>query len=502
MKKSILSLCLSVFSFMFAIAQEPFPNTDEYINDALVRWNIPGLALAVVKDGKIVYEKGYGVREVGKPEKVDENTLFAVASNSKAFTATSLAWLASQGKLSLDDKVRKYIPNFTLYDSVLSGEVTVRDLLCHRMGFRTWEGDFSLWGSKYPTDELIYRTRFIKPTRIFRAQYGYNNRAFVTAGEILHTLTGMTWSEFVKDSILIPLKMTRTTTSVTDLADMDDVATPHTVIDGTVTAIPYRNLDNIAACAGLNSSVHDFAQWIMLHLDTAETLLPYKVLLATETPNELIPAPPFGNKTFPSTHFVGYGLGWFLRDYKGKMVVYHSGGADGMFSLSGFVPEEHLGFVILTNSDMHNFNGALMYQILDSYLGGKETDWKEHYYSSFRKGVVKDSTKWADIEKEKDPTLKPGVPFEDFAGTYSHPLYGDAIITYDDGKLSVKMTGHPNLTGMIEPWQADTLFCQFNDPVMGKAMLYFDVNDKEVKDFRVTINPAFIDPMEYVFVKQ
>lgn len=495
------------FSFFFfcsslLISQEPFPNFDSYMSNSLSLWKIPGAAVAVVKNGKIIFEKGFGVRELGKPEKVDQNTIFAVASNSKAFTALAICMLEEEKKLSLDDHVQKYLPYFQLYDSLTSAHVTIRDLLCHRLGFDTWQGDFVAWGTNYSREEIVRRMREMKPKYEFRTKYGYCNTAFLTAGEIILKVTGKPWDDFVKERFFTPLGMTHSSTSITEFSKFDNIAMPHTMWNNKLVVEQYRNLDHISAAASINSSAHDLARWLILQMDTANTIAKFSTIKKTHTPTMTLPSMPYGNQIFPSNHFVGYGLGWFLRDYHGRMMINHSGGADGFVTMTVFFPEEKVGFVILTNTDSNNLISSLMYQLADAYLGEPWKDWNEIFFARYRKNEIEDSTKWAVREQQRDEKLLPSVPLKDFAGIYSHHHYGDAHMSFEKGKLSLRMLAHPNLVGEVKPWRADTLICYWNDPTFDKSVLTFTVNKKSVEGFTTKFRPDYIDPEEYTFRKK
>ena len=271
MKRNLffISLIISLFIFTNLISaqtvEQKLSEIDQYANKVLQDWGGPGFAIGIVKNDEVIFAKGYGVRELGKPEKVDENTLFAIASNSKSFTTASLAILIDEGKIaSWDDKVTKYVPDFQMFDPYVTREITIRDLVSHRSGLGTFSGDLLWYQTDYPTDEIIKRIRFLKPSSSFRSQYGYQNLMFIVAGKVLENVSGKTWSDFVKERLLTPLEMSRTTTSVRDLKD--NFASPHNESSGKLAPIVYDNVDNAKAAAGLNSSVKEMANWIRVQL--------------------------------------------------------------------------------------------------------------------------------------------------------------------------------------------------------------------------------------------
>jgi CubicO group peptidase (beta-lactamase class C family) len=300
--------------------------------------------VAVVKDGETVLAKGYGVRELGAPGPVDEHTLFAIASNTKAFTAAALAILVEEGKLSWDDPVTDHLPYFRLYDPYVSQEMRIRDLLSHRSGLGTFSGDLLWYGTGYSAEEVVRRARFLPPAGPFRASYGYSNLMFIAAGEVISAVSGKPWQDFVEERILGPLEMNRTVTSVSDLPPVDNVATPHkNRMDG-IYPLAWYNWDAMAAAGGVISSVSDMAEWMKLRLNHGEldglTLFSEDSSWEMWTIHTPMAMSPGARRSQPTTHFRGYGLGWSLNDYEGRLVASHGGGYDGMFSRVVLVPED------------------------------------------------------------------------------------------------------------------------------------------------------------------
>lgn len=351
---------------------------DNHLAKALRDWEVPGMAVAIVKNDSVVFSKGYGVRELSKPGEVNDQTLFAIASLSKAFTVASLAILVEQGKLSWDDRVIEHLPYFQLHDSYATREMTVRDLLCHRSGLHTFGGDLIWYGTDYGKEEVIRRLRYLKPRLGFRDSFGYQNILFLAAGEIIQAVSGRQWDDFVRDSIFTPLGMARSNTSVTQIQGDANVATPHTPHNGKLVTVPYRMLDNIGSAASINSNVNDLSAWMRLWLRpdsvSGAGRLSNRAKHEVWTPHTIIPLSESAMSTIPGRNFNAAALGWFVMDYKGRRVLSHSGGMDGMISRLVLVPEERLGFVILTNS-INNLSSWLMYTILDEFLGGEKRDW-------------------------------------------------------------------------------------------------------------------------------
>jgi len=399
---------------------------DEYYNKALTDWDVPGMAIAIVKDDSVIFAKGFGVREIGKPEKVDANTLFAIASNTKAFTAAALAILVDEGKIKWDDKVIKYLPWFQLYDPYVTANMTIRDLLSHRSGLATFSGDLVWFATNYSREEVIKRARFLKPVYGFRERFGYSNIMFLAAGEIVHAVTGQTWDDFVTEKIFKPLKMTRTNTTTKALVGLDNVAQCHTDFEGKLISIPYLNWDNIAPAGAINSSVNDISKWIKMQLNKgkygATRIFSANRSREMWSPNTLQGVSSFSENLFPTTHFKAYAMGWGVFDYLGRKIVSHSGGYDGMISYTCLVPEEKLGFVILTNKNSSLYN-PLVYKTLDMFLGGNNTDWSAMMLENNKKQIEMDKKSRIEEEQNRVKDSRPTLDLKEYAGLYGFGWY-------------------------------------------------------------------------------
>jgi CubicO group peptidase (beta-lactamase class C family) len=465
---------------------------DQYIAKAVKDWNVPGLAIAVVKDDSVIFAKGYGVKTVGKNDPVDTHTLFAIASLSKAFTSASLGMLVEKGKLHWNDKVTDHVPYFQLYDPYATREMTIRDLLCHRSGLVTFGGDLIWYGTNYSRKEVIERIRYLKPKYSFRSAYGYQNIMFITAGEALLKITGKSWDEFVKERIFTPLGMNETNTSVNTAAS--NVATPHTMYKGQQTAIPYRVVDNCGSAAAINSNVTDLSKWIKMWLsrDSSKTLLRWSTKHDIWTPHTIIPISEAGMKNNPSRHFSAAALGWFTFDYQGRKILDHGGGMDGMISKICIVPEENFGFVILTNS-ISSLSSALEYKVLDMYLGGKERDWAGETLKRIKDYEVKEKASEKKKENERIKDTKPSLPIEQFIGTYGGPMYGNVKVELENGNLVARFQPTISFVGDLRHWHYDTFEIELRDPNLPKGMVSFilDASGK-VAEMKVDIpNPDF-----------
>ena len=432
---------------------------DTYFAAARSAWNVPGFAVAIVKDDAVVLARGYGVRELGRPEPVDAHTLFAIASNSKAFTAAALARLVDEGKLGWDDRVADRLPFFELYSPYVTQEIRVRDLLSHRSGLGTYSGDLLWYGTGYDRDEVLRRLRHLPPAGSFRADYGYSNVMFLAAGQLIPAVTGRSWDEFVETEFFGPLGMERSVTSVDSLPHRTNVATPHGERDSRIVTYPWYSWDNVGPAASIISSVSEMALWLRLQLDRGtwggRTYFTEDQSRTMWTPHISFRVSAAAEAQYPSTHFRGYGLGWGLMDYLGRKVMSHGGAADGMYSRVVLVPEERLGMVILTNS-MTSLPTALCYRILDAYLGAPEHDWSAELLVEDQRARERWRARWTQWERERVPNTTPSLPLEGYTGTFGGPLYGDATVALEDGALVLRLLPNPDLVGDLTHWHHDT----------------------------------------------
>jgi CubicO group peptidase (beta-lactamase class C family) len=480
---------------------------DRYIEAARKDWKIPGMAVAVVKDGQVVLANGYGVREFSRPGKVDDKTLFAIASNTKAFAAAALAILVDEGKIHWDDRVRKYLPYFKLYDPYVTEEMRIRDLLCHRSGLKTFSGDLLWYETPYSTEEVIKRAQYLQPTFGFRSGYGYSNIMFMAAGEIIPAVTGKPWKDFVKERIFNPLGMETTHVGTGELKKYDNVASPHCVDsdDKTVT-IPYTTSDKTGAAAAINSNVSDMARWLIMLLNQGKfeekRILSEDSIWEMWTPHTPIPVSRSSMKLFPSIHFRSYGLGWVLIDYNGYKVVYHSGALDGMISRVVLVPEINLGLVVLTNS-MNNLPSALMYKIIDTYLGTAPKDWSHIYLEREQKPAKGETQPRTETGKKKTKT-RWAVNLKDYTGLYGGPMYGDAGVTLEKGKLVLNFTPAPVFISDLTHLHYDTFKLKLRNtfsfiPAGSGTVRFIRDKDGKVVEMKVDIpnNDFWFDELEF-----
>ena len=468
-------------------------------------WNIPGLALAIVRDDQIMLAKGYGVREMGKPEPIDEHTLFAIGSNTKAFTATAMGLLVEEGKLAWDDPVTKYLPHFQLYDPHTTQLITIRDLLCHRSGLGTWAGDVLLL-SKYPTEEVVRRLRYIPPSYNFRAGYGYSNLMFVTAGLVIETVSAMSWDDFIRQRIFEPLGMIDSVTNPRYFEDRTNIATPHEDVKGQLQTVIYRPDAHVGAAGSICASVADIALWLRLQINkgiiNGKQIVEEAIITETHTPHTLIPLKALDRKLFPSRHFAAYGLGWFLSDTHGKFIVRHTGGVDGMLSSTVVIPAEKLGFAVFTNKLPNAANIVISHYLIEKFLGIPSPDWIQTYVDLEKEENAKVEKAKQQRNDARAKDTRPTLALEKYAGAYESPILGGAAIRLEGSGLHIQLQAHESISGTLEHWHYDTFLCHWDDPVLGESLIPF-VGDGQgqVAEFRVKIREDWIDPLEHVFKK-
>ncbi len=456
----------------------PFEGFDDYVNRSMKEWEIPGMAIAIVKDDKVVFAKGYGVRDIGKPASVDEHTLFAIGSSSKAFTAASLAILMDEGKLKWDDPVTKYLPGFQLYDPYVTREMTVRDLLTHRIGLE--RGDQIWYATPYSREEILRRIRYLPPSSSMRSKFGYQNIMFLAAGQIVPSVTGKSWDDFVAERIFAPLGMKESDTTIRALAQSNDVATPHVKIDDKVQTVPWRNIDNISPAGSINSNVVDMAQWVRLQLGKGKyggkQVISEAAIKEMQTPQSIIRIEGLYPIMYPDAHFLSYGMGWFLSDFRGSKLVEHGGAIDGMRALVAMIPEKNVGVVILTNLNGTVLPQFLSYRIFDSYLGEQSTDWAADGLKKVKAAEAQAKAAAAKADAARVMGTKPSLDLKDYTGKYRSEIYGDVEVKFTDGKLTIGFG--PNYDGALEHWNYDTFRVTWKDTVLGKGLIRFDLDTK------------------------
>jgi CubicO group peptidase (beta-lactamase class C family) len=508
MKKICLFLVASLFTLTFTQAQKVNRNKfitdslDIYINKAMTNWRIPGAAVCIVKDSRIVLMRGYGVKELGLPGKVDINTLFMIGSNTKAFTATALAMLQEQHKLSLNDKVTKYLPDFKLFDKASTEQLTIRDLLCHRLGFETFEGDFTFYNTDLTRQQVMQKLAVMKPVYPFRTHWGYTNSAFLTAGEIIPKVTGQTWESFVKNTIFAPLGMTNTVALSKDFPTAINKTAAHTIVDSRLTAIPYCQIDALAPAGAIGSSVNDMSKWVLALLNNGmvgnRQVISAAAVQETREPQDIV-----GSVSHLSgyTDYELYGLGWFVQDYNNHRVVMHDGGVNGFVSSVTLVPEEKLGIIILTNTDQNRLYDALRWEIMDAYFKMPYVDYSGKMLARYK--AHREEEMLTD-RRQRDSVLlnpKPALSLSDYTGKYHNDLYGNMTVTRgENNDLEMHFEHHTKMFAKLLPLGGNRFYVTFTDPEYGKAVFPFTVQKGKVTGVQVKV-ADFIEKTPYDFRK-
>ncbi|MGE0553872.1 MAG: serine hydrolase [Gemmatimonadales bacterium] len=438
---------------------DPLRGLDAYIEKARLDWNVAGLGVAIVRGDSVIYAKGFGVKEAGKPDKVDERTRFAIGSNSKSFTVVALGMLADEGKLDLDDKMMKHLPEFAVSDPYITRELTIRDLVTHRSGF--FRGDAVWMGSGFSRDEILRRTLQQPASTSFRSAFGYNNIMFLAAGQIVGKVAGTAWDDFVKRRIFSPLGMTTSNTSATAQTGAD-VARPHAMVDGKPVPIDYRNIDNVGPAGSINASALEMAQYLRFHLRDGRyrgaQLLSKRFQDEMETAQMISSA---GRDTLlPMVHFDTYGLGLWLRDYYGKLLVSHGGGIDGMLSQMAWLPEADVGVVVLTNTDGQNLQNALPFAILDRFIDAPARDWSALFLTRAQQQRRRADSVRATLAAQRVTGTKPSLPLDQYVGTYDNPFYGELRIEQEGSGLALKRSAEQ--WARLEHWHFDTFGAIWN----------------------------------------
>lgn len=494
MKKYLLLFCLLPCARVLS-AQPAWikDSLDLAVHQAMQAEQVPGLALAVVQDGKVALLRTYGLREAGKKATVDENTLFMIGSNSKAYTATALALLENEGTLSLDDKVRQWMPGFRLFNDCSSSEVTLRDLLCHRLGTRTFQGDFTFWTSTLTRKEVIEKMALLEPPFAFRTRFGYCNAAFLTAGELIPLATGgQPWENFVREHFFKPLQMNHALALASEMPAATNAAKPHAFYDNTRSVLPFPAIDNLAPAGSISLSISDMTHWILMQLDTGryagKQVFPKQVILKTWMANTLVN---------PNT-LSAYGLGWFIYYRQGNKVIGHTGGVDGFATASCFLPEERLGVIVLTNTDNNALFTSLQEQLIDVYTGVKGPNHIAEATAAWLNGQKEEAERIAGLRAKVAEKRPAPQALQAYTGVFNNNIYGDVEVRLEKNKLKVYLSHHPHSTGTLEHMGDNAFLCTFADPTMGIHPLTFTIENNRVDGLTLKVND-FVEYGAYIF---
>jgi len=468
----------------------PGPNEgfEARVAAAIDAWRTPGLALAVVKDGRVEMSRGFGVRELGKSEPVDEHTLFAIGSTTKAMTAALVGMMVDEGKLAWDDPVTKHLPWFAVRDSYVTRELTVRDLLTHRGGLGNT--DYLWYGQGLGDDEILRRLRLAEPAYSLRASFVYQNVMYAAAGALVEAVSGQSWETLMRTRIFEPLGMTDTVATAAALAGRSNVASPHDIVEGSLAVIENAPVDGVAPAGSVWSSAADMAKWSQLLLDEGKhgdrVLLKPETVRELFTPQVIVPRADFyPTSRLTRPHWTTYGLGWFQQDYAGRALDFHTGSIDGMVAIHGLVRDERLGVVVLANRDHSELRHALMLEVFDRFgragssLAASEAthdrrDWSAELLTLYGDLEAKADESRKAREARRVPDTSPSLPLSRYAGTYSDPLRGEVSVSLEGGRL--RLAYGSAFVGWLEHWHYDTFRAAWDARWRGTALVTFSLD--------------------------
>jgi CubicO group peptidase (beta-lactamase class C family) len=496
-----LSLAVTVSSAAQQTAPTGPPrDLDNFVQRVMDEFEVPGLALAIVRDGQVIVGKGYGLRHMGESGRVDENTLFGIASNTKAFTATALGLLVEDGIIGWDDPVIDYLPWFRMSDPYVTHEITIRDLLVHRSGLALGAGDLMWWPpSDYNRREIAERLRYLPLETSFRSAYAYDNVLYSVAGEVIEEVSGMTWEEFVSSRIIDRVGMDGSNVLNSAAGNGGNVAGTHARIDGTVRPVSPLASDNTNPAGGINSNAADMAKWLIVQLDSGRVADGSQLFMPATTtqlwnPVTPIPiGPPPVELASQRPNFRFYALGFGISDYLGRRMISHTGGLPGYVSQLAMIPDIKLGIVILTNQESGAAFRSILYHLLDHYLEGPDTDWLEAYSSLMARINAATQAANDNTAAERDSESRPSLPLASYAQTYNDSWYGDIVVAMEGEDMVLRFSHTPQLVGTMEHWQHDTFIVRWwNRELRADAFVTFSLNpDGSIEDARMrAVSPA------------
>ena len=490
-----LTLILIVFLLMTSLSysQSSVDSFDKYVESARQQWQVPGLSIVVVKDGKVVFEKGYGVRELGKRDPVMNETLFGSMSTTKAMTVACLAMLVDEGKLRWDDKVIKYLPDFRVGDPYVTNELRVRDLLTHSAGLGNADFLWS-WTPTIANAEVLRRMQYANPAYSLRSSFIYQNIMYLVAGTVIERVSGMPWEQFIRERLFSPLGMKNSFPNLSLSRSYLNRSASHFEVKGKIEVIPEMPADSIAPAGAVWSTADDIGKWVafMLGDGTANG----KVLIKPATFNEIlkpqviVPAPQFyPTVAITKPHWMTYGLGWFQHDYRGEMVNFHTGSLDGRTAIIGLMRDKKLGVYIFGNLDHAELRHALMYKVFDVFGFGDNTrDWSSEFKTLYD-GIKEQGRKRQEAVRAMRKTgTAPNLPLEAYAGRYSDPFYGSIDIQLSNGKLRANLGN--GLEADLEHWQFDSFMGTWNKSWWDQSLFTFSISPVAPNVDSITVDGA------------
>ncbi|SKB63407.1 CubicO group peptidase, beta-lactamase class C family [Parapedobacter luteus] len=477
---------------------QPGLGFDEYVAKVLDGFQVPGMAIAVVKDGRTVLSTGYGVKTLGSTDAVDAHTLFPIASNTKAFTATALALLVEEGTIRWDEPVIRYMPWFRMADPWVTEALTVRDLLVHRSGIAPYAGDLLQFPpSTYSRKEVVEKLRYLPLTTSFRSTYAYDNVLYLAAGQLIEEVSGMTWEQFVQTRILNVVGMTESIPYIAAFDSLENVATSHIPIDGTVKPLYTFSRQSIAnltnPAGGMLSNATDMARWLTTQLDSGKTPRGER-LFSPKTARELwtgvtpMPIPQAPEWLAPAQQdFTSYALGFRTFTYRGIKAVSHGGALDGFVSHVIFFPSLDLGIAVLTNQQCTNAYQAVINRIVDDYIDSPPFDWLSAYLRAEKQRLQRLDELDSETATKRATGTSPSLDLGQYTGKYRDDWYGDISIANTDSGLRIRFEHSPLLTGRLEHWQYDTFVAIWDTPELRADAFVTFMLDHQGKVARITM---------------
>ena len=506
LKKRLLLAVLILGGFSLT-AQDILPSfikdsLDQYIEQRQEQWKIPAMAVAIIQDGKVVKQYVHGVTDLETKTPVDEHSLFMIGSNTKAFTAILMATLEQEKVLSLKDPVKKWLPYFKLHDPWLTERVDIVDVLSHRVGFETFQGDFLNFDNALSSEEIIRKFALIEPTHQYRETWGYFNTGYTIAGEVIKAATNKTWAEQIRTKIFEPLEMGNSLALSKEILNADNKTYAHTIIDGEPVKIDYGYIDATAPAGSIASSLSDMTKWVITLLADGRykdtRVIPEQAIETTIYPRTIRGN---GSRPFNRSQFSLYGMGWDLLDYEGYRVVMHTGGIHGYVTSVTTLPEKNLGIVILTNTDSNYFFESLKWDILDAFLELPHRGLSDIYYGAFQQNKYAEKQQQESWDAEIALGNQPSVPLHSFEGRYRNPVYGWLDIKIVGDALLINFEHHKNLEVRLSHLKDNEFRASYNNVLYGTSVFPFEVIDEKVKKFTLKLHPQ-VERTTYDFYKE
>ncbi len=501
--KSILFSVFLLLSFTLQsqiLSDDAKQQLSAYIESAAKQWKVPGIAVAITKGDSIIYTGNFGYADLAKQQPVTEKTIFPIGSMGKSFTAFAMAQLQEKNKLSLDDKVTKWLPWLDFKDQSLKNQLMLSDILSHRTGMETFAGDL-LWSeSNLDNKTLLHKWSRIKPAFAIRSRFGYSNFGYMAAGEVIQAVTKKNWQEYIQQELLTPLQMFHSFTQIDRVKTYPDIAVGYTLENDSIKKIP-DGTGVLQAFGGMYSNSNDIAKWLIMHANDGNIhgrqLFSENTVWTVRNPYTIV-----GKGFLPNGKrlIVNYGLGWELLNYNNQEVVCHGGAYSGFLSMMGFIPEQKAGFVILTNNDSHELTEALRWRIIDLIMNNPPIDYSERILDYMKHQQKEMKSQEQHMNDSIALAIKTPLPIKQYEGTYVNDIYGKIDLTAAGNTLLLKMQHHPTISAVLTYIGNNRFYCQYNHPMFGKTVWPFTIENGEVKSLVLSVHP-FLEFTDYKFLK-